>query len=64
MALPPELLTDRLRLRGTRAGDFAACAALWGDPAAVLAWADRELPQPQTCCLIDPGNAASERLLL
>ena len=148
MALTPELLTDRLRLRETRAGDFAGCAELWGDEAvvryiggtpstpteawarmlrfpglwallgygywtvedrepgafagqvgladfkrdlqpaidgipeagwviapafhgrgiaseamaAVLAWADRELPQQRTCCLIDPENGASIRV--
>jgi len=28
----PELLSDRLRLRGHTLDDFEACAALWGDP--------------------------------
>lgn len=29
---------------------------------AVLDWSDRALPQPQTCCIISPENAASIRL--
>lgn len=29
---------------------------------AVLAWADRDLPDPATVCMIDPGNAASIRV--
>ena len=28
----PTLETERLRLRGHRLDDFAACAAMWGDP--------------------------------
>ena len=28
----------------------------------MLAWADRELPQQRTCCLIDPENGASIRV--
>lgn len=31
----PVLLTPRLRMRGPRLGDFAASAAMWGDPAVV-----------------------------
>lgn len=29
---------------------------------AILAWADRELDAPRTCCIIDPGNAPSIRV--
>ena len=29
---------------------------------AVLEWADSELGQPETCCIIDPANTASTRL--
>ncbi|GAC1543646.1 MAG: GNAT family N-acetyltransferase [Polyangiales bacterium] len=30
---PPQLETARLRLRGHQLADFAACAAMWADPA-------------------------------
>ncbi len=32
---PPVIETARLRLRGHRLDDFAACAAMWGDPIVV-----------------------------